>query len=101
MIAMGCGSSKEDLRVPSTAPEDKQQPIRKIRTNFSDVNYSEPSTVRRDTVYAPSEIPESRRPTEVKAEPLVGDDGKLSPGTELSSPPPLPQGASAEAAKSS
>lgn len=82
---MGCGSSKDE-RVP--AVDDKPQPIKKIRTNFSDVHYDEPASGRRDTVYAPSEIPESRRPTEIKEEPasppaapVTGGDGMLSPGS--------------------
>lgn len=92
---MGCGSSKEDKKVPSAttgSAEDpnKPQPIKKIRTNFSDVNYAEPASGRRDTVYAPSEVPEvseSRRPTEIKEEPPVPavpistGDGLLSPGS--------------------
>lgn len=84
---MGCGSSKEEQN-PTTLPADadKPQPIKKIRTNFSDVNYAEPASARRETVYAPGEIPESRRPTEVPEEPpvpamsMVGGD-MLSPGT--------------------
>jgi len=59
-------SSKEDTsKKPEVSKtvggdDDKPQPIKKIKTNFSDINYTDPSTGRRDTVYAPSEVPEQR-----------------------------------------
>jgi hypothetical protein len=77
----------------AAASTDKPQPVKKIRTNFSDINYDEPASARRETAYAPSEIPESRRPTEVREEPpsppvaSVGADGMLSPGTSLPQSP--------------
>ena len=92
---MGCGGSKEEKKAAAAAADDKPQPIKKIRTNFSDIHYDEPASGRRDTVYAPSEIPESRRPTEIPEEqqaaaataaaagaggPIKGADGMLSPG---------------------
>jgi hypothetical protein len=100
---MGCGGSKEEKKHAATSgmpvDKDKPQPIRKIRTNFSDVHYDEPASGRRDTVYAPSEVPESRRPTEVREDavpsapvaPAVGADGMLSPGTSQPASP-APQG---------
>ncbi|KIW09201.1 uncharacterized protein PV09_00129 [Verruconis gallopava] len=86
---MGCGGSKEN-KTPADA--EIQQPVRKVRTNFSDIHYDEPASGRRDTVYAPSEIPESRRPTEIPEEgqasppaaTFVGTDGMLSPGSPAS-----------------
>lgn len=124
---MGCGGSKE-AKEPGNATtaaadtnDDKPIPIKKVRTNFSDIHYDEPAQGRRDTTYAPSEIPESRRPTETGAEPVpvggggaadgslgvpvpatVGPDGMLSPksanvATSPSAPVPatttaVPQG---------
>lgn len=64
---MGCGSSKEDTPKPTAQDTSEQpQPIRKVRTNFSDINYDEPATQRRDTAYAPSEVP--RHPSTVAEE---------------------------------
>lgn len=92
---MGCGGSKEEKKEVAAAPvHDKPQPIKKIRTNFSDVHYDEPASARRETVYAPSERPDSRRPTEIEevpSPPLASraGDGLLSPGipgTPLTSP---------------
>jgi hypothetical protein len=95
---MGCGSSKEEKNQAAASADNKPQPIRKVRTNFSDIHYDEPASRRRDTIYAPSEIPESRRPTEVKEEaaataPIVSGDGMLSPGTPAS---PAPQGTTSD-----
>jgi hypothetical protein len=100
---MGCGGSKEEKKAATAAAEDKPQPIKKIRTNFSDVHYDEPASGRRETVYAPSEVPESRRPTEIPEEspavaPVKGADGMLSPGSPASPAPgttsdPLASGA--------
>merc|ERR1711881_287489 len=96
--AMGCGGSKEEKKsssAPAVAVNDKPQPIKKIRTNFSDIHYDEPTSARRNTEYAPSEVPESRRPTEIAEEggspaaspapaPVKGADGMLSPGSPAS-----------------
>lgn len=93
---MGCGGSKEEKKAAAAAAIDKPQPIKKIRTNFSDINYDEPASARRETAYAPSEVPESRRPTEIPEEapttaaasaPLKGGDGLLSPGSPASPAP--------------
>lgn len=78
---MGCMSSKEDTAKNSESSKtvggntsasasdtDKSQPMKKVQTNFSDVNYTDPSTGRRDTVYAPSEIP-AQRPSVVSEVP--------------------------------
>jgi len=95
---MGCGGSKEEKKsssAPAVAVNDKPQPIKKIRTNFSDIHYDEPTSARRNTEYAPSEVPESRRPTEIAEEggspaaspapaPVKGADGMLSPGSPAS-----------------
>jgi hypothetical protein len=106
---MGCGGSKEEKKTAAEAAEDKPQPIKKIRTNFSDVHYDEPASARRETNYAPSEVPDSRRPTEIPEEspavaPVKSGDGLLSPGSPVSpgapgtTPDPL---ASAGAGKTS
>lgn len=90
---MGCGGSKEEKKSSAAAApaDDKPQPIKKIRTNFSDIHYDEPASGRRDTTYAPSEVPDSRRPTEIPEEvpspPAAapkGADGMLSPGSPAS-----------------
>lgn len=76
---MGCIASKQDTgtKTPNQPSKtiggtnnnnDKPQPIKKVQTNFSDVNYTDPSTGRRDTVYAPSEVP-AQRPSVVSEGP--------------------------------
>ena len=51
---MGCGSSSLKGDSPSGANNDAPpQPIKKVATNFSTIDYDSAATNRRDTVYAP------------------------------------------------
>ncbi|KIW63260.1 hypothetical protein PV04_10122 [Phialophora macrospora] len=63
---MGCGASKlkgDDLpnvnsqTVTTTTSTSAAQPMRKVRTNFSDVDYEQDGRQRRLTEYAPHETP--------------------------------------------
>ncbi|KAE9978613.1 hypothetical protein EG328_001374 [Venturia inaequalis] len=90
---MGCTSSKEEedgspnpiVLGGGTNTTDKEKEkshpmMKKVQTNFSDVNYTEPATGRRDTVYAPSEVPEAQRPSVVSevSGVLAGGGGAVS-----------------------
>jgi hypothetical protein len=93
---MGCMSSKEDApKKPEASKtvggdDDKPEPIKKVKTNFSDINYTDPSTGRRDTVYAPSEVPEQRPsivpevPSEHRVSTTAGTGSPLANGAPLS-----------------
>ncbi|TLD29982.1 hypothetical protein E2P81_ATG06635 [Venturia nashicola] len=76
---MGCTSSKESSHPTPSKPiggannnnvnndkdKDNSQPVKTVRTNFSDVNYTDPASGRGDTAYALSEVPEAQRPSVV------------------------------------
>lgn len=52
---MGCGSSKLKGEEQTSATEDAPQPIKKVQTNFSTVDYDAAGQGRRDTTVGPLE----------------------------------------------
>ncbi|KIX04005.1 uncharacterized protein Z518_07558 [Rhinocladiella mackenziei CBS 650.93] len=72
---MGCGvSSLKGDAVPdlNSNPTTAPAPIKKIRTNFSTIDYEQGSRQRRMTEYAPHETPKPKTSDDMTGGPLLG-----------------------------
>ncbi|KAL6247491.1 hypothetical protein RBB50_005837 [Rhinocladiella similis] len=88
---MGCGQSSlkgDDVPDLNSQPVDNRA-IKKVRTNFSDVNYDQDSQQRRMTEYAPNETPRVYPPVQEHGS---EDDGQHLDPTAGSSSRPLGSG---------
>ncbi|KIW41273.1 uncharacterized protein PV06_06846 [Exophiala oligosperma] len=87
---MGCGQSSlkgDDL--PDLNSQPVERPIKKVQTNFSDVNYDQDSQQRRMTEYAPNETPRQYPPVQEQD----GEDANQDLDPTAGSSRPLGSGA--------
>jgi len=59
-----CHSDLKGEKQSESTTEPAPQPIRKVQTNFSTVDYDTGASTRRDTVYAPNEVIREDKPEE-------------------------------------